>query len=329
MTVYYSYMPTKKSKKKKNGFGFTLWALGLVIILIIFLVKKDDIVTNLKTTRAFERLGLQTPEFVEKHEIKAPKNDEKPVAGETVITLHTQDKARTAQKQAAPAPQSQASSAQTKETSQTPAQAAKPAQDALPAQEQPSTHEMKETQTEPQPTVTTQTQAAPQPQATTTQAASAAKTAAPAKPTPPAPAPVKTNAKLYFVTIENDGAVSRKQITRSIAKTDSPLSENIKQLLAGPNQAERAKGCISLIPENTRLLSASVSNGIAQLNFNEAFEFNRVGVEGYLGQLMQIVYTATEFSTVSSVQILIEGQKKEYLGSEGVWIGSPLSRSSF
>ena len=43
---------------------------------------------------------------------------------------------------------------------------------------------------------------------------------------------------------------------------------------------------------------------------------------------MQIVYTATEYSTVNSVQILIDGQKKEYL-SEGVWIGSPLSRSSF
>ncbi len=25
----------------------------------------------------------------------------------------------------------------------------------------------------------------------------------------------------------------------------------------------------------------------------------------------------------------IDGQKKEYLGSEGVWIGSPLSRTSF
>jgi spore germination protein GerM len=44
---------------------------------------------------------------------------------------------------------------------------------------------------------------------------------------------------------------------------------------------------------------------------------------------MQVVYTATAFSTVDSVQILIDGEKKEYLGSEGVWIGSPLARSSF
>ena len=62
---------------------------------------------------------------------------------------------------------------------------------------------------------------------------------------------------------------------------------------------------------------------------DEQFEFNTVGMDGYQAQLMQIVYTATEFGTVNSVQFLIEGQKKEYLGSEGIWIGSPLSRSSF
>jgi len=45
--------------------------------------------------------------------------------------------------------------------------------------------------------------------------------------------------------------------------------------------------------------------------------------------LRQIVYTATSFSTVNSVQFIIEGQREDYLGSEGTWIGSPLSRSSF
>ena len=46
----------------------------------------------------------------------------------------------------------------------------------------------------------------------------------------------------------------------------------------------------------------------------------KMSVEGYVNQLMQIVYTATSFSTVNSVQFLIEGEKREYLGSEGQWI---------
>ena len=76
-------------------------------------------------------------------------------------------------------------------------------------------------------------------------------------------------------------------------------------------------------------MGARVSDGVAYLDFNDAFEINTNGIEGYSSQLMQLVYTATSFSTVNSVQFLIEGQKKEYLGSEGQWIGSPLSRTSF
>ena len=81
--------------------------------------------------------------------------------------------------------------------------------------------------------------------------------------------------------------------------------------------------------DGTRLLGASVRNGVATLNFSSEFEFNRYGIEGLRGQLQQIVYTATAFQTVESVQFLIDGEKKEYLGSEGVWIGTPLRRSSF
>ena len=67
----------------------------------------------------------------------------------------------------------------------------------------------------------------------------------------------------------------------------------------------------------------------SSIETSESFSFNKYGVQGYLGQLMQIVYTATSFSTIDNVQFLIEGQKLEYLGGEGVWIGSPLSRISF
>ena len=85
---------------------------------------------------------------------------------------------------------------------------------------------------------------------------------------------------------------------------------------------------MTLIPSGTKLLSAKVTDGVAYLNFNENFERNPDGVEGYIYSLMQVVYTATSFSTVKSVQFLIEGQKKDYLG-DGQWIGSPLSRYSF
>ena len=43
---------------------------------------------------------------------------------------------------------------------------------------------------------------------------------------------------------------------------------------------------------------------------------------------MQVVYTATAFSNIDSVQFLIEGAKQDYLG-EGVYVGAPLPRSIF
>ena len=136
--------------------------------------------------------------------------------------------------------------------------------------------------------------------------------------------------QLCFVEIDPDGSIIRKMVGRTVAKNDSPLTAAINLVLQGPDSTKSAeRNCTSLIPAGTKLLGARVKDGIAYLDFNENFEINPNGVEGYNGQLMQLVYTATTFSTVNSVQFLIEGQKKEYLGSEGQWIGSPLSRNSF
>ncbi len=142
--------------------------------------------------------------------------------------------------------------------------------------------------------------------------------------------PVPTRkATLFFVTIDADGRVLRKEVVRDITQTDSPLSETLVTLFKGTNGTESGKGLRSLIPQGTRLLSATVKDGVAMLNLSEEFQFNQYGIEGYLGQLSQIVFTATAFSTVKSVQFLIDGQRREYLGAEGVWIGTPLSRDKF
>ena len=84
-----------------------------------------------------------------------------------------------------------------------------------------------------------------------------------------------------------------------------------------------------MIPPDTKLISIEVKNNIPEINLSEDFQFNRYGIEAYQAQLSQIVFTACEYSTVDSVQFLIQGQKKEYLGAEGIWIGSPLSVNSF
>ena len=138
-----------------------------------------------------------------------------------------------------------------------------------------------------------------------------------------------TELQLCFVEIDADGSVIRRIVKRSIPKNDTPLTTAINLLLEGPDTTKSSeKNCMSLIPKGTKLLSAKVSNGVAYLNFNENFERNQEGVEGYISSLVQIVYTATAFNTVNSVQFLIEGENKKYI-CEGVSIEYPLTRNSF
>ena len=139
----------------------------------------------------------------------------------------------------------------------------------------------------------------------------------------------KRSSKIYLVKIDSDGKLVRKPVMRQLEKTDSPLTDAINSLLQGPTTEEAKQGFRSFIPPDTKLLSIEVKNGVAEVNISEDFQFNRYGIEAYQAQLEQIVFTACEFSTVSSVQFLIKGKKKEYLGAEGIWIGSPLSVNSF
>jgi spore germination protein GerM len=144
-----------------------------------------------------------------------------------------------------------------------------------------------------------------------------------------APASQRTRTTpLYFVRIDDDGVIVRQEVKRQMPVTDSPLTDALGALLAGPNEDELRRKLVSLVPQGTKLLSAKVRGSTAFLNFNEAFMYNHYGIEGYAGQLKQIVYTATSFPTVQDVQFLIEGEKRDYLG-EGIYIGAPLSKNSF
>lgn len=274
-------MAQKKKSSKKNStlFAAACVLLGLLVILIVFLVKKDQIFTNLKETAFFDKVFGTTPTVIENHEPAEPKKADTIPLKNDEITIKIEPEDTSAPVYSEP---------EVKETDKTSTESNNPAETVKPSEKKPE---------EPKKE--------------------------PAK-------PANTELQLCFVNIDGDGAVVRQVIKRKVPKSDSPLTTAINLLLQGPDTTKSAeRNCMTLIPAGTKLLSAKVSGGVAYLNFNEAFEINTYGVEGYIHQLEQIVYTATAFSTVNSVQFLIEGEKRDYLGSEGVLIASPLSRSSF
>jgi hypothetical protein len=151
--------------------------------------------------------------------------------------------------------------------------------------------------------------------------------ASPAAPPASPPSVAARDRALYFIEVDGDGAILRTRVIRPMPATDSPLADTIRVLLQGPTADERNRGLITLIPPGAQLLSARIRGSTAYLSFSEDFQFNTYGVEGYIGQLRQIIWTVTEFPNVEDVQILIEGRRIDYLG-ERIAIGSPLDRNS-
>ncbi len=123
---------------------------------------------------------------------------------------------------------------------------------------------------------------------------------------------------IYFVKIEIDGTAKPVPIKRKIKYYDSPITRTYISLLNGPLPPERKRGIISFIPEGTKLISASLSNGTLTLNFNEKLEENYSGREAITLELLQILYTAFEFNSVRKVRILINNRRKQYITGEGI-----------
>ncbi len=151
----------------------------------------------------------------------------------------------------------------------------------------------------------------------------------PRAPAPDPERPHRMMAALYYIRVTDDGRTFPQRVVRPVYYDTSPLTETIRALLAGPNGIELSSGLLNLIPDGTQLISAHVRNGTAFLNFNQAFRFNPLGAEGTVAQLLQIIYSSTEFPTVERVQFLVEGEQIDYLGGDGIYVGEPLGRNAF
>jgi len=144
----------------------------------------------------------------------------------------------------------------------------------------------------------------------------------------PLPPSRTRSARLWFAKLDVDGAIELAPVSRSLPAGDSPLRDNLVALLAGPTAGEAGAGVVSFLPAGTVVRSVTVKGDTATIDFSEQFRFNPLGIDGLRAQLRQVVWAATEFPTVSRVQVLIEGKRVDYLAPEGAAVGSPLGRDS-
>ncbi len=134
---------------------------------------------------------------------------------------------------------------------------------------------------------------------------------------------------VYFIKIVGETQLQPVQYTRSIPFTLSVLTATLEQLLLGPNNDEKTTGAKSFIPTQTNIRNIYIENNTVFLDLSDEFQFNPFGRLGVLAQLFQIVYTCTEFQTIDTVQILVEGNKRRFLSGDSgsISIDRPLSRT--
>jgi hypothetical protein len=97
-------------------------------------------------------------------------------------------------------------------------------------------------------------------------------------------------------------------------------------LLAGPSAAEYAAGLRSQIPAGTTLLGLRISSGIATVDLSSSFG-SGAAPSTMPPRLAQVVYTLTQFPTVSGVRFEINGQGVTVIG--GVPVQSPQTRAMY
>lgn len=333
-----------KRTKRKISLGCLFWIVFILLIAVLFFLNKDTISFVLDKTNArsiFLKDKVETPQessqALPEIQSKEESGDSTPIKGDGSKEPEQETNSEPAKLQQSSGKQSAESQKPEASNTRTNEQIKKPqsennsrvnsqqnsGQTTVPSS---TTSKPVEERTAPQRSTAT---AAQQPQATSSSAQKPnATTPAKSETDKSQPAAVR-KAVIYWVRVDADGKLVPKSAIRLLPKSDAPMSDALEALFAAPTVDELKQGVRTLIPPDTKLRSAWVRDGVAFINVSEEFQFNQYGIDGALAQLLQVVFTATEFSTVKSVQFLIEGQKKEYLGAEGVWIGTPLSRTSF
>ena len=80
---------------------------------------------------------------------------------------------------------------------------------------------------------------------------------------------VKKKVRIFFIKVNDDGEINLKSELKSIYVGKTPLGKSIERLLEGPDTQDINRGLLTLIPEGAKILSISIKDGVAYLNFNQ------------------------------------------------------------
>jgi spore germination protein GerM len=146
-----------------------------------------------------------------------------------------------------------------------------------------------------------------------------------AVPAPDADTPAAETLELTVYFLDTD--LDLVPVQRTVPATQAVGRAAMTELLRGPGASDPG-GSASTIPAGTQLRGIDVADGIATVDLSGQFASGG-GSASMRGRVAQIVYTLTEFDTVQAVQFLVEGERVEALGGEGILLAEPQTRGDW
>ena len=142
----------------------------------------------------------------------------------------------------------------------------------------------------------------------TAPASSAPSATSPSAAPTPFPAVASAVLRAYFFLGSFTGSGGLVPVLRAVPATKAVAAAAVAALLAGPTGAELAASpaLYTDIPAGTRLLGLSISGSVASINLSSEFGQSTGSANPSL-RLAQVVYTLTQFSTVTSVAFQLDG----------------------
>lgn len=139
------------------------------------------------------------------------------------------------------------------------------------------------------------------------------------------PAAVQKDVSIYLLKLdEKTERIYLSPVKRTVTERDI-LASALENLIKGPTQKERERGYITAVPQGLKIRGISINGKTAEIDFTGAIEENAAG-DILIKRVQQIVYTSTQFDSVNSIVIKINGQRRKSMGSDGFSIGGPLKR---
>jgi len=119
-------------------------------------------------------------------------------------------------------------------------------------------------------------------------------------------------------------------VARNVPTTGDHVLAALAELLNGPTESEAGSvpAISSAIPDDTVLLGATVTDGIATVNLSSEFESGG-GTFSMAARLAQVIYTATQFPDIESVVFEFDGEPVTVFSSEGLLLEAPLTRDDY